>query len=126
MQNAKSERHGFVALPGARIAYESAGEGEPLVFLHGGLLDGRMWDDQLPFFAQRHHAIRYDMRGTGRSEIESSAELHIPYQDLAHFLQALDIPRASLVGLSGGARAAIDFAIAYPARVQRLVLVSPG
>jgi pimeloyl-ACP methyl ester carboxylesterase len=126
MSNARPVNQGFADLPGARIAYESAGDGEPIVFLHGGLLDGRMWDDQISFFAQQHRAIRYDMRGSGMSQIESSAELHIPYQDLAHLLEALAIPRASLVGLSGGARAAIDFAIAYPERVQKLVLVSPG
>ena len=126
MSSIKPIHQGFANLPGARIAYESAGDGEPIVFLHGGLLDGRMWDDQFLFFAQHHKVIRYDMRGAGKTEIEPSTELHIPYQDLYHFLQALDIPRASLVGLSGGARAAIDFAIAYPERVQKLILVSPG
>lgn len=126
MSDVKPVKHDFVELPGTRLYYEIAGSGEPVVLIHGGLLDSRMWDAQFPFLAQQHRTIRYDMRGAGKSETEPLAEPYVPYQDLDHFLQALDIPRASLVGLSGGARIAIDFCIAYPERVQKLVLVSPG
>jgi 3-oxoadipate enol-lactonase len=118
--------HGFVKLPGAKIYYEKAGEGEPVVFLHGGLLDRRMWDDQFPFFAQRYQVIRYDVRGAGKSLIVSSNEPYTPYQELADLLTHLGVQRACLVGLSGGARFSIDMALAYPERVQKLVLVSPG
>ena len=65
--NPTSTTHGFIELPGAQLAYESAGQGDPVVFLHGGLLDGRMWDDQFAFFAQEYHAIRFDMRGAGQT-----------------------------------------------------------
>ncbi len=126
MSDVKAVKHGFVELPGARLYYEISGEGNPVIFLHGGLLDRRMWDYQFSFFAQHYQAIRYDMRGAGKSETVASTEPYVPYQDLDHFLHGLNIQRASLVGLSGGARAAIDFAIAYPQQVQKLVLVSPG
>lgn len=118
--------HGFVDLPGAKIYYETAGEGEPVVFLHGGLLDGRMWDEQFSLFAQHYQVIRYDVRGAGKSCIVSSNEPYTPYQELANLLGHLRIQQACLVGLSGGARFAIDLALAYPQRVQKLVLVSPG
>lgn len=117
---------GFVDLPGGRIYYEKAGEGEPIVFLHGGLLDSRMWDEHVLFFAQHYQVIRYDTRGAGKSIIVSSHEPYSPYQELADLLTHLGIQRASLVGLSGGARFSIDMALAYPERVQKLVLVSPG
>ena len=116
----------FVEVPGARLYYELAGEGEPIVFLHGGLLDGRMWDEQFQFFAQRYQVIRYDMRRSGKSEDAASVGPVIPYQDLYHLMSALSLRQATLVGLSGGARAALDMAIAYPTMVQRLVAVSPG
>jgi 3-oxoadipate enol-lactonase len=119
-------KSGFVELPGVRLAYEIAGDGHPVVFLHGGLLDGRMWDAQFQFFAQQYQAIRYDMRGAGKSGTLPIAEPYVPYQDLYHFLHALNIPRAALVGLSGGARLAIDLAIAHPELVRKLVAVSPG
>jgi 3-oxoadipate enol-lactonase len=117
---------GFVELAHARLFYEIAGDGEPIVFLHGGLLDSRNWDDQFSFFAQRYQAIRYDQRGAGRSEISPGQATYAPYQDLYDVLRALDLPPAMLVGLSGGARFAIDLAIAHPERVRKLALVSPG
>jgi 3-oxoadipate enol-lactonase len=119
-------RQGFVELPHARLFYELGGAGEPVVFLHGGLLDIRNWDDQFPFFAQRYQAIRYDQRGAGSSETSAGQETFAPYQDLHDLLRALELPPAMLVGLSGGARFAIDLAIAYPEQVRKLVLVSPG
>ena len=70
--------------------------------------------------------VCYDVRGAGNSIITSSNEPYTPYQELADLLTHLGIQRASLVGLSGGARFSIDMAIAYPERVHKLVLVSPG
>jgi 3-oxoadipate enol-lactonase len=124
---ATSVRSSFVEVPGARLYYEIAGEGEPVVFLHGGLLDGRMWDEQIAFFASRFQTIRYDVRCAGQSEdLSSPHEPYIHYQDLYHLLRALSIPNASLVGLSGGTRIAIDLALAYPEMVKKLVAASPG
>ena len=122
----KAIKSGFVDVPGARLYYEIAGEGDPVVLLHGGLLDRRMWDGQFPFFAQRYQTIRYDMRCSGESQSLPSAEPYVPYQDAYHLLQALSLQKAVLVGLSGGARFAIDLAIAHPEMVRKLVLVSPG
>jgi pimeloyl-ACP methyl ester carboxylesterase len=126
MPDSKTAKNGFVELPGAQLYYEIAGTGEPLVFLHGGYLDGRMWDEQFQFFAQHYQAIRYDMRYSGKSKTAPSTEPYTPYQDLYDLLQALHIPKATLIGLSGGARFALDYAIAYPDLVQKLILVSPG
>src|SRR5262249_13800902 len=88
--------------------------------------DCRMWDEQFHSFAPRLQVIRYDMRYAGKSETVASGEPYTPYEDLFGVLQALNVAKATLVGLSGGARFAIDFAIAYPDFVNRLVLISPG
>ncbi len=117
---------GFVEIPGARLYYEMAGDGEPLVLLHGGLLDRRMWDEQFPFFAQHYRVIRYDRRSAGKSETTPSLELYTHHRDLHQLLSALNIKRATIVGLSEGGRVAIDFSIAYPEMVQKLVVVSPA
>lgn len=116
---------GFVDLPGVRLAYERAGHGDAIIFLHGGLLDRRMWDDQFSYFARQYQALRYDLRSAGQSETMPSAEPYAHHDDLYHFLQALQLKQVSLVGLSNYATA-LDFAIAYPEMVQKLVLVSPG
>ena len=117
--------HGFVDLPGVRLAYDRAGHGAPVVFLHGGLLDSRMWDRQFLFFSRHYQAIRYDLRSAGQSETAPSTEPYTHHDDLYHFLQALRLQQVSLVGLSNYA-IVIDFAIAYPKMAQKLVLVSPG
>ncbi len=81
MSDVKGVKNGFVELQGVRLYYEIAGEGEPVVFLHGGFLDRRMWDEQFQFFAQHYQAIRYDMRYAGMSETAPSTEPYTPYQD---------------------------------------------
>ncbi len=127
MLQLRSSKIGFAELPGARLYYESAGNGDPIVFLHGGFLDRRMWDEQFPFFAQQYQAIRYDMRGAGKTETVPSTEPYTHYQDLYHLLhELLPLQKVTLIGLSLGARAALDFAIEYPELVQKLVLVSPS
>jgi pimeloyl-ACP methyl ester carboxylesterase len=126
MPDTTAVQQGFVELPGVRLFYESAGQGQPIVFLHGGLLDGRMWDAQFTTFAQHYRAIRYDMRCNGRSEAVPIDRPYLPYQDLRDLLRVLELPPATLVGLSGGARFAIDLAIAHPELVRGLVVVSPG
>jgi pimeloyl-ACP methyl ester carboxylesterase len=115
---------GTAAINGTQLYYEAAGQGPPVVLLHGGNLDRRVWDAQFLPLARDHRVVRYDLRGLGRS-----ADADAPFQahaDLRALLDTLHIRRASLVGLSGGGRIAIDFALAYPDRVDRLVLAAPG
>jgi pimeloyl-ACP methyl ester carboxylesterase len=115
---------GFVGINGGELYYESAGAGPQVVLLHGGNLDSRMWDSQFEILARQHRVVRYDARGFGRSSAAS-----VPYaahEDLLSLLDTFHIERASLVGLSLGGRIAIDFALAHPSRVDRLVLASPG
>ncbi|MFB6515196.1 alpha/beta fold hydrolase [Streptomyces virginiae] len=107
------------------LFYESTGEGPPVVLLHGGMLDLTMWDEQFTRLATLgHHVIRYDARGHGRSSTVTRDYAH--HDDLHALLTHLDIPRATLVGLSLGARTAIDTALAHPQSVSALILASPG
>lgn len=115
---------GRVAVPGSSIYYESAGEGAPVILLHGGNLDRRMWDAEFAVLRLHSRVIRYDARGFGRSgPADSSFAAH---DDLLALMQALELPRASLIGLSLGGRIAIDFTLTHPRMVERLVLAAPG
>jgi pimeloyl-ACP methyl ester carboxylesterase len=106
---------------GARIHYEVAGEGEPLVFVHAGITDSRMWDEQFAAFAGNYRVVRYDMRGFGQTEMVEGPFSH--HEDLRGLLDALDVGQAHIVGSSMGGGAVLDFALEYPERVGNLVLV---
>src|SRR5712692_8710831 len=115
---------GFVETSQGRLYHEVAGDGPALVLIHGGLWDARMWDDQFDAFAEGHTVIRYDLRGFGRSDPPTG-----PYsntRDLTELLRALDIDRATVLGLSMGGRVAIDFAIEHPEMVSGLLPVAAG
>jgi 3-oxoadipate enol-lactonase len=117
-------RTGFVEINGAQLYYEVAGAGEPLVLLHAGVADSRMWDEQFATFAQHYQVIRYDQRGFGKSAVPTHA--FKSHEELAQLLQHLNLTSASLVGISLGGKIALDFALAYPQMVKALVLVAPS
>lgn len=115
---------GFLTINQTQVYYEMAGEGQPLVLLHAGIADSRMWDEQFTVFAQQYHVIRYDLRGYGQSEAPNKA--FRAHEELVQLLQQLKITRAHIVGISYGGKIALDFALAYPAMVEKLVLVAPS
>lgn len=115
---------GTAAVNGTHLFYEAAGRGPVVVLLHGGNLDRRTWDPQFLPLAWQHRVIRYDLRGFGKSGPADAPFQH--HEDLRALLGALHVQRASLVGLSGGGRIAIDLALAHPELVDRLVLAAPG
>lgn len=111
----------MVEANGARLYCEIAGEGYPLVLIHGGLVHSDLWEHQFDAFAQYFRTIRYDARGHGRSPMTPGA--FAPHEDLRELLDALDIRRAHLCGLSMGGGIALDLALEHSALVSSLVLV---
>jgi pimeloyl-ACP methyl ester carboxylesterase len=112
---------GVADVNGALLYYEIAGDGEPLVLVHAGIADSRMWDVQVEAFAQQYRVIRYDLRGFGKTEMVERPYSH--HEDLRALLDSLEVGRAHLVGCSMGGGAVLDFALRYPERVGALVLV---
>jgi pimeloyl-ACP methyl ester carboxylesterase len=112
---------GLVDVNGARLYYEVAGAGSPLVLIHGFSLDHRMWDDQFEAFSLHHRVIRYDLRGFGRSSLPDGQ----PYshtEDLRALLNTLGLDCAAVAGLSLGGWVATNFALAHPQSTQALIL----
>lgn len=107
------------------ISYSIVGKGETIVFIHAGGLDKKMWERQLKNFGKKAHVIAYDIRGHGKSKSESNSKFEI--DDLNSILAKENINnKINLVGCSLGAIIALDFAIAFPEKLERLILVSPG
>jgi pimeloyl-ACP methyl ester carboxylesterase len=111
-----------IDIDGATLTGVEVGEGLPVVFLHAGVCDHRMWHDQMLMAADNGwHAIAYDRRGYGDAESVDEAFSHI--DDLEAVLDAFDIHAAIFVGCSMGGGLAVDFALRHPGRVIGLVLI---
>jgi len=114
---------GIAAVNGVHISYETQGVGPALVLLNDGILDRRMWDDQVKAFAAHYQVIRYDFRGWGRST--PPREPFSLVDDLYRLLAFLHIEKAVLLGSLVGGGVAIDFAVEHPEMVDRIVVVAP-
>lgn len=84
----------------------------------------RMWDAQVPVFAKDFRVVRYDVRGFG--ETPDPPGDYADHEDIAALFKYLNIDSAVVVGISNGCRIAIDFALAYPEKITKLVLVAPS
>jgi len=115
---------GYAEVGGARVYYEVAGQGVPIVFVHAGIADRRMWDAQCDAFARNYRVMRYDRRGFGNTFMVAGTFSH--RRDLQALLEFLEIENAYLVGCSQGAKTIIDFALEHPQMVRALVVVSPA
>ncbi len=119
-----AQESGILQLKDGAIYYETMGDGVPVVFLHGGFGDRRMWNDQFAEFAKYYSVVRYDQRGFGKSQKPTAA--YSPVSDLEMLLDHLKIDKAHLVGNSMGGYLAIDFAIQKPSRVRSITVVAAG
>jgi pimeloyl-ACP methyl ester carboxylesterase len=95
------------------------------VFVHGFEGDLHTWDDLWVELGEDMAALRYDLRGFGRSPtIEPRDFTHA--EDLREILDARAIAQCDLVGVSMGGSIALNFALDHPERVRNLILISPG
>jgi pimeloyl-ACP methyl ester carboxylesterase len=115
---------GMAQVDGARLYYETAGKGRAVVFVHGGLADSRVWDDQFKKFAKRFRVVRYDLRGFNHSDFPANAFSHV--DDLHALLKFLKIEKASFIGSSLGGMIVADFALEHPEMVEKLVFSASG
>ncbi len=114
---------------GTTLAYRERGEGEPVVFVHGGMSDLRIWEQQLPAIGASYRAISYSRRYARPNEdIDREADDQmLPHvEDLAAFLREIDAAPAHLVGNSWGAFISLLTAIHHPEVVRSLALAEPG
>ncbi len=118
-------RHTFageIDINGARLYVTVTGEGAPVVLVHSGITDSRMWDAQVASFSTAYRVVTYDLRGFGRSTIPADDYAH--HEDLRSLLDATDIASATLVGASFGGKVALAVTVEYPTRIDALVLVN--
>ena len=110
----------FIDRAGARLRWRIEGSGPAVVLLHGWALDLSSWNLLAPLLAVRFTVLRFDRRGFGLSE--GVADIHRNVDDLRAVMDAAGVQAAALVGMSQGARLALHFTLAYPAKTRALVL----
>ena len=115
-------RGAFVAVNGGRLYAEECGTGaDAVVLVHDGIVHSAVWDEVWPSFCKRFHTVRYDRRGYGRSPVTTA--WYSETDDVAAILHHAGVTRATLVGSSHGGEISIDFVLAHPDLVTRLIVV---
>jgi len=106
------------------VCYDDRGKGKvPLIFIHGFPFDKSSWHYQMDHFMDIHRVIAYDLRGFGKSiEGEEKFSIGMFADDLVGFMDALQIPKAIICGLSMGGYIALNAVSRYAGRFEALVL----
>ncbi|PYY29807.1 alpha/beta fold hydrolase [Paenibacillus illinoisensis] len=94
------------------------------MFIHGNFNDHWIWEEQLDALAHCNYVVAYDLRGYGRSHTPRNPFSNV--DDLKVLLDSLELSKVNLVGSSMGGSVAIDFTLAYPDRVHRVILAAPS
>ncbi len=114
---------------GVRLAFEETGRGTPVIFVHEFAGDLRSWEPQVRHLSRRYRCITWNARGFPPSDVPDDTGAYSQNRardDVRAVLDALDIERAHVVGLSMGGFATLHFGLAYPGRARSLVVAGVG
>ncbi|WP_064711867.1 alpha/beta fold hydrolase [Rhizobium bangladeshense] len=105
-----------------KMYYAEYGEGDPILFIHGGLGNADVWGRQVAEFARDHLVIVADSRGHGRStRSQQPFGYDLMTSDYAALLDYLKIDKVTLVGWSDGGIIGIDMAMKHPEKLTRVI-----
>lgn len=117
----------YVELGAVKTWYEEHGQGDPLVLLHGGLVDARWFEPNLAPLAEKYHVYTPERRGHGHTpDVEGPLSYQLMADDTIAFLETVVGEPVDLLGHSDGAFVAMLIGIQRPELVKRLVLISGG
>ncbi|MFY0567832.1 alpha/beta fold hydrolase [Archangium lansingense] len=116
----------FLDVNGTRLYYEdTGGSGEPIVFSHGLLWSGRMFDKQVAALKDRYRCITYDHRGQGQSDVwkVDTVDMETVYADAVGLIEKLGVGPCHFLGLSMGGFVGMRLAARRPDLLRSLVLM---
>jgi pimeloyl-ACP methyl ester carboxylesterase len=118
----------FVTIDGKKVHYVEAGNGRPIILIHGFLYHTVMWKNNIDALAEKFKVYAVDLWGWGYSERLKETEYSFERygKQIVGFMDALNIKRATLAGQSMGGAISVYVAAHYPERVDRLILVDPA
>lgn len=107
------------------VYYESTGQGEPLLLIHGLGSSTRNWELQVSYFSQNYRVITYDLRGHGRtSKPPGPYGIGLFAEDTAMLMRRLGIAPAHVAGISMGGMVAFELAVRFPDLLRSLTIVN--
>lgn len=123
---ARSEAVGArVEVNGMQMYYETSGEGDPLIVLHGAYMNIPTMGEIIPLLARSRKVIAVEMQGHGRTtDIDRPITYPNLADDIAAFMEAIDVEKADVFGYSMGAAVGLQLAIRHPEKVDRAALTS--
>ena len=114
---------------GVRLAYEEAGTGTPIVFVHEFSGDLRSWEYQVNYFSRHYRCIAFNARGYPPSDVPeraSSYSSELAVSDVAAVMRHLKIPKAHIIGCSMGSQTTLRFGLAHPRLAISLTCIGAG
>jgi pimeloyl-ACP methyl ester carboxylesterase len=108
---------------GHKVAYYEHGQGEPMLFLHNAGNDHHIWEHQIRYFSQKQRVVAVDSLGYGKSDTPK-LDYSLPlYSDMVStIVDALGLAPVTIVATCTGAAMALNYALANPQKVKRLIL----
>lgn len=112
-----------VRINNINLAYTDTGVGRPIVLIHGYPFNRALWTEQIPALSNSNRIIAPDLRGFGESDASPEiSTMNSLATDVARLMDQLEVPRATIGGLSMGGYVALAFYKQFPSRVRALVL----
>ena len=119
----------YIQSDGARLYYEEAGAGTPIVFAHEFSGDIWSWEKQIQHFSRRYRCIAFNARGYPPSEVPASLSRYShqhAVDDVAVVMRHLGVGKAHIIGCSMGSRTTLDFGLTYPRMAMSLTMIGIG
>jgi 3-oxoadipate enol-lactonase len=115
----------YADVNGIKICYEVAGEGEPLLLVHGFGSKKEIWIAQFPVFSKHFKVIRFDNRGAGKSDRpKGTYTMEIFADDIKGLMDHLGIEKTYIAGWSLGGMIVQNFVLKYPENVKKVILIN--
>ena len=119
----------YIQSDGARLYYEEAGTGTPIVFAHEFSGDLWSWEKQIQHFSRRYRCIAFNARGYPPSDVPASIARYShqhAVDDVAVVMRHLGLKKAHIIGCSMGSRTTLDFGLTYPRMALSLTMIGIG
>jgi esterase len=106
-----------------KLFYRELGQGQPMIIMHGIFGSSDNWLTQARLFSSKYHVFTLDLRNHGQSQHSDEFDYTVMANDLQEFIDSKKLENAIVIGHSMGGKVAMNFALAHPEKLQKLIVV---